>query len=77
LGLGGAKQHAIVAMFLDWLYNIVTLVIIHSPSLANGLESMNAKRLRLESLGLREIEVNNKCFRVKYRYTIYHTLASL
>jgi hypothetical protein len=57
LGLGGAKQHAIVAMLLDWLYNIVTLVIIHSPSLANGLESMNAKRLGLEPLGLREIEV--------------------
>jgi hypothetical protein len=52
-----AKQHAIVAMFLDWLYNIVTLVTVLSPSLANGLEPMNAKRLGLETLGLGEIEV--------------------
>lgn len=51
------KQHAIIAMFLDWLYNIVTLVIVHSPSLANGLEFMNAKRLGLKPLGLGEIEV--------------------
>ncbi len=52
-----AKQHAIVAMFLDRLYYIITLVIVHSPSLATGLEPMNAKRLGLEPLALGEIEV--------------------
>jgi hypothetical protein len=39
------KWDANIPMFLDWLYKISTLVIIHSLSLVDGLEFIYALKI--------------------------------
>ncbi len=53
-----AKWDALVAMHLDWLYNIFTLVAIHSPSPIDGLEFKDPKRsnVKASSLGVEILE---------------------
>jgi hypothetical protein len=51
------KWDALVAMLLDWLYNIFTLVTIHSPSPIDGLESKDLKRSDVKILGLGVVDV--------------------
>jgi len=50
-----AKWDALVAMLLDWLYNISTLVTIHSPSPIDDLKSKDPKRsnVKASSLGVK------------------------
>lgn len=51
------KGDAIIAMLLDWLCSIHALVTICSPSLVDGLKSKDPKRLGVEDLSLRMVDV--------------------
>jgi hypothetical protein len=44
------KWDATIAMLLDWLCNIFTLVTIHSPSPILGFKSKDPKRLNVKIL---------------------------
>jgi hypothetical protein len=51
------KRDVIIAMLLDWLCSIHALVTICSPSLVDGLKSKDPKRLGVEDLSLRMVDV--------------------